>query len=93
MGLKGHETLENVHLQREAKRPIRATDLKLSIIPTVSYACFFIHDFCEQNKVYIDESQYKNKLTLKKLNEELYKNMPEPIYSYDGGEGKCYKIL
>lgn len=32
-------------------------------------------------------------MTLKKLNEELYKNMPEPIYSYDGGEGKCYKIL
>ena len=51
----------------------RVTDLKLSIIPTVSYACFFFHDFSEQNKLYIDEI--------------------EPIYSYDSGEEKCYKIF
>ena len=62
-------------------------DLKLEILPAVIYACFILHNYCEKNKLYIDEEVVKSQIEILKKNEENYKNVPDPIFSFDCGEG------
>ena len=64
-------------------------DLKLSIIPAVIYACFVVYIFCEQNEAELVQKQIGSM----KLNEELCKNVPGLIYSYDGREGKVVQNI
>ena len=65
----------------------RKMDLKLEILPTVIYACFILHNYCEKNKLYIDEKVVKSQIEILKNNEENYKNVPGPKISFDCGEG------
>ena len=37
----------------------RKMDLKLDNIPTVIYACFVLHNFCEYHNTYVDEDLVK----------------------------------
>ena len=53
---------------------IRKMDLKLESVPTIIYACFVLHNFCEKNKVYIDEEQVHAQMEVMKINEQTYKN-------------------
>ena len=39
-------------------------DFKLEKIPTVIYACFALHNFCERQSIYINEEQVKTQLEL-----------------------------
>ena len=41
----------------------------------------------KKNKVYIDEEVVKSQIEILKKNEENYKNVPDPIFSFDCGEG------
>ena len=61
-------------------------DLKLEILPTVIYACFILHNYCEKNKLYIDLEVVKSQREILKKNEKNYKNVPEPIFLFDCGE-------
>ena len=65
----------------------RKMDIKLETIPTIIYACFVLHNFCEKNKSYIDEELVKYQIELIKKNEDEHKNVPDPIYSSNEGEG------
>ena len=68
-------------------------DLKLESIPTVVYSCFVLHNYCEQNKSYIDECTVRNQVQLSMDNEEKYKNVPDPIYSCNAGEGEIIRRI
>ena len=68
-------------------------DLKLSTVYTIAYDCFVLHNFCERNKSRIDEEPVQKEIDSMKLNEKLYKNIPDPIYSYDGGGGKVVQNI
>ena len=65
----------------------RKMDLKIESIPMVIYACFVLHNFCEKKKSYIDENLVESQLNLIKENEAQFKNIPDPIYSLNEGEG------
>lgn len=65
----------------------RKMDLKLENIPTVIYACFVLHNFCEREKSYVDLEQVQIQMELLKSNEEHYINKPDPIFSCNLDEG------
>ena len=60
-------------------------DLKLESVPTIIYACFVLHNFCEANKSYIDPDLVKRQIELNRANEEKNKNTLDPIYSCNLG--------
>ena len=59
----------------------RTMNLSLNIIPTVVYACFTLHNYCEQHKTYVDPDQVQKQFDLMQANEEEHKNLPDPIFS------------
>ena len=65
----------------------RKVDLKLETIPTVIYACFVLHNICEENKSYVDDELVNIQTDLMKQNENEHKNTPDPIYSVNEAEG------
>jgi hypothetical protein len=69
----------------------RKMDLKIENIPMVIYACFVLHNFCEKKNSYIDEDLVQFQLNLIKQNEAQYKNVPDPIYSLNEGEGSVVR--
>ena len=62
-------------------------DLKLEHLPTRIYSCF------EQHKSYIDKELVNNQLQVAKDNEAQFKNIPDPVFSCDGGEGKFVREI
>ena len=69
----------------------KTVDLKLEPVPTVIYACFVLHNVCEQKKVTVDDQSLKEQISLMKQNEEQFKNIPDPVYSYNEGEGEIVR--
>ena len=65
---------------------------KLEKIPTIIYACFVQHNFCEQHSVHINEEQVKTQLQLLKTNGAQSKNLADPIFACVKGEGKYLNI-
>jgi hypothetical protein len=47
--------------------------------------------FCEKKNSYIDEDLVQFQLNLIKQNEAQYKNVPDPIYSLNEGEGSVVR--
>lgn len=66
---------------------VRKMDLKLENIPVVIYTCFVLHNFCEKNKTYINEDIVIYQMNEIKANENKFKNIPDPVYSVDEGQG------
>ena len=66
----------------------RTMDLKLENIPTVIYACFVLHNFCEKEKFYVDSEQVPIQIELSKSTEDTFKNKPDPILSCNTDEGE-----
>ena len=56
----------------------RKMELKLEILPTVIYTCFILHNYCEKNKLYVDEEVFKSQKEIVKNNEENYKKYFRP---------------
>ena len=71
----------------------RKMDLKLETIPVVVYACLVLHNICEKNNSYIDEELVESQIESIKENEKTYRNIPHPIFSYDGGEGQVARSI
>ena len=59
----------------------RKMDLKLDNIPTVIYACFVLHNFCEYHNTYVPEDLVKLQIEVAKRNNEGIDNAPDPVYS------------
>ena len=53
----------------------------------VLYASFILHNYCENNKLHVEEEVLKSQIEIFKKNEQNYKNIPDTIFSFDCGEG------
>ena len=62
-------------------------NFKLEALPTVIYACFVLHSYCEKHNVNIDVDLVMTQIELMKENEVQFKNIPDPVFSCDSGEG------
>ena len=55
---------------------------------TNCYSClFYFAQLLWKNRLYIDEEVVKSQIEILKKNEENYKNVPDPIFSFDWSEG------
>ena len=68
-------------------------DLKLDIVPVIVYACFVLHNFCEQHSSYINDDLVTHQIEQAKENEEETRNMPDPVYSCNNGEGELVRNI
>lgn len=57
-------------------------DLKLENIPVIIYSCFVLHNYCEQNKIGIDQMLVEDQILLNKENEDALAK-----YTTNEGEG------
>ena len=64
---------------------------KLEKIPTIIYACFVLHNFCERHSVYINEEQVKTQPELLKTNQTQFRNLADPIFSCVEGKGEIIR--
>ena len=103
--LGGFPTLFN-NMLRSARNPIecafgrlkarwsiltRKMDLNLKLVPTVVLACFVLHNFCEVNNHDIDMELVKSQIERNQHDEAMHKNIPDPVYSGDTGEGEMIR--
>ena len=71
----------------------RSIDLKLESVPTVVHSYFVLHNYCEQNKSYVDECNVRKQAELSMANKEKYKNIPDPVHSCNSGEGDVIRKI
>ena len=69
----------------------RKLDFKLETIPTILHACFVLHYFCAKEKTGIAQDVIDSQLLYIKSNEDQFKNIPDPVYSFDEGEGQVVR--
>ncbi len=69
----------------------RKLDFKLEAIPKIVYSCFVLHNYCEKERTFIDQDVVDNQTELMRRNEIKFKNIPDPIYSFDEGEGQVIR--
>lgn len=69
----------------------RKLDFKLEAIPTIVYSCSVLHNYCEKERVFIDQDVVDNQIELIKRNEIEFNNISDPIYSFDEGEGQVIR--
>lgn len=65
----------------------RKIDFNTEMVPTVIYACFVLHNFCESRGCSLDEEAVKAQMRRNQIEEDINKNIPDPIYSCTTGEG------
>ena len=66
---------------------IRKMDFSIELVPTVVYACFVLHNFCESGGGSLDEENVKAQIRRNQIEEYMSKNVPDPVYSRTTGEG------
>ena len=64
----------------------RKMDFSIQLVPTVVYACFVRHNFCESGGGSLDEEAVKAQIR-RNQTEYTNKNVPDPVYSCTTGEG------
>lgn len=94
------------NILREARNPIecafgrlkarwsiltRKMNLKLENIPVVVLACFVLHNFCELHNDNIDVEVVKAQMEWNKSQDDLRRNIPDPVYSGTTGEGEAVR--
>lgn len=65
----------------------KTIDLKLSSVPVLIYACFILHNICEENRSFVDEDLVKTQREIGNKREEDAKSLPDPVFSFDSSEG------
>ena len=56
------------------------------MVPTVIYACFVLHNFCESRGCTLDEEAVKAQMRGSQIEEDINKNIPDPVYSCTTGD-------
>jgi hypothetical protein len=67
-------------------------DLKLEKVPIIVYACFVLHNYCEQYSSYMNEDILASQIQHAKTNEET-PNLPDPVYSCNNSEGEVVRNI
>lgn len=57
------------------------------MVPIVIYACNVLHKFCESRGCSLDEEAVKAEMRRNQIEEDVNKNIPDPVYSSTTGEG------
>ena len=70
----------------------KTIDFKLEKAPIVVYACFVLHNYCEQYSSYINEDILTSQIQHGKTNEETA-NLPDPVYSCNNSEGEVVRKI
>ncbi len=65
--------------------------LDLTIVPSVIFACFVLHNFCERSKTYVDEELVRSQIQVALTAEA--DNQPDRIYSCDNSEGELVRDI
>lgn len=68
-------------------------DLKLENVPVIVYACFVLHNYCEQHSAYLNEDIVTSQIEHAKRNEEETRNVPDPVYSCNSSEGEIVRNI
>ncbi len=66
-------------------------DVDLTIAPTLIYACFVLHNFCEENNTSIDEDVVTCQMKVAATSQD--KEIPDPVYSCNNGEGEAVREI
>eukprot|EP00795_Rhopilema_esculentum_P017836 gene17836-9542_t len=69
----------------------KPTDIKLIHVPTVIYACFVLHNFCEISNLSIKEDLVKAHMTEIHKKDDCQANKADSIYSCDTDEGELIR--
>lgn len=56
-------------------------DFSIQLVPTVVYACFVLHNFCESGGGSLAEVAVKAQIRRNQIEEDMNKSVPDPIYS------------
>ena len=65
----------------------KAIDLKLDDTPTLIYACFVLHNFCELGSHYVDEDAVRSQIEFNRYQHNLPTNNQSSVYSCETAEG------
>ena len=65
----------------------RKIDFNTEMVPVVIYACFVLHNFCESRGCSLDEEAVKAQMRRYQIEEDINKNIPDPVYSCTTGVG------
>ena len=61
-------------------------------VPIVLYACFVLHNYCEQYSSYINEDILTSQIQHRKTNEET-SNLPDLVYSCNNSEDEIVRKI
>ena len=59
----------------------RKVNLNLETVPKVILTCFILHNLCELHNDDIDENAVSNQVSRNIMEENTYRNIPDPVYS------------
>ena len=62
-------------------------DLKLESLLTTTLTCFAWHNFCERNKICVDEDLFQSQQLFQRNIQNSQENLPDEIYSANATEG------
>ncbi|XP_028412532.1 protein ALP1-like [Dendronephthya gigantea] len=68
-------------------------DLNLDLLPTVVYACFVLHNFCEQKNCFVDQELVQQQYEVQINNQQLAKNVPHHVFSGNLDEGDVIRNI
>ena len=71
----------------------KQTDLNLDILPVVVYACFVLHNFCEQNNCFVEQDLVWQQCQVQVKNQEEAKDVPDPVFSGNLDEGDVIRNI
>ena len=71
----------------------RKIDLDLTKVPTLIIAWFVLHNYCESNKILLDEELERVQIEKNREDANIFSNIPDPIYSGTTAEGQEIRDL
>ena len=69
----------------------KKVDLDIKTVPTMIYACFVLHKFCEKNNTSIDEELVRSQIQVAAAT--LDKEIPDPVNSCNSNEGEIVRDI
>ena len=59
----------------------------------VVYACFVLHNFCEQNNCFVNQELVQQQYEVQIVNQQQTKNFPDPAFSGTLDEGAAIRSI
>lgn len=72
---------------------MKQVDLNLDLVPIVVYACFVLHNFCEQKNCFVDKELVQQQQCAQIVNQQQAKTIPDPIFSGTLDEGAVIRSI